>query len=678
MLPARPSTITDQADPNLPPLPILPDDRADLVLPPRPSVADVRGDAMASNSASTVDVDVTCPYCPRVFSSAHSRARHVKAIHRLSRRPSEDRLLSQVSGPSDARARSRVPQPPQVGSNTLLEHSTALDSQLPPLIDDAEVAVPCRRSPLPGSPRRLPPRPSDRSRAHDGMERGRVASPGHPPVCSNDGKSISARVWDFYQQFREANGSVLVVPPDRAVAPTLFDEPELRSVLRFIVSAGGSGLSQASQLQFAEAVLSLEATMTVPGGPRGLMTERFSSPFAFGAAVQTEHDRVLAKRKWRVANIFIGGVSYPVYFRDILEAGLDRLRTSKDVELEGTELPPTTNGDRCRSHTLNSDLFLEEQEDVRRTHGRHAHVLAVHLHSDEAVVAWNGGQLMYPVRVRFSNVRDDGGTWETVAHLPHIPKVVGNGRNARARLAVSDGRNDLLQRSLALALRGMVAASESGVEVSLPTAGRVFLVPRLLALVVDQVEERSLLALMGSQCLYNCTHCLTERDIACSDAGGMAPPRPVISTLEAQLAAATARLEDGRPRTRVALGRATSALPFAPVLGALHGLGTGRESLYRIVSFDTLHVWKLGVLRLLTQRLPAMLAAACPDGEAVLGTVQETTDVVNWRCFELGRLCRASPTTPGYESFSAWSASKHVAQRVVRYAQPLLRRWRLD
>lgn len=80
--------------------------------------------------------------------------------------------------------------------------------------------------------------------------------------------------------------------------------------------------------------------------------------------------------------------------------------------------------------------------------------------------------------------------------------------------------------------------------------------------------------------------------------------RPLVSTLEAQLAASTRRLHDGRPRTQLALGRATSALPFVPVLGAWHGLGTGRESLYRLVSFHVIHVsfhvihvWKLGAYR---------------------------------------------------------------------------------
>lgn len=70
-------------------------------------------------------------------------------------------------------------------------------------------------------------------------------------------------------------------------------------------------------------------------------------------------------------------------------------------------------------------------------------------------------------------------------------------------------------------------------------------------------------------------------------------------------------------------------------------------SLYRIVSFDTLHVWKLGVLRLLAQRLPAMLSAVCGRDSAVHGSVEKTLLVANLRGFELGRLCRASPSAPG-------------------------------
>lgn len=37
----------------------------------------------------------------------------------------------------------------------------------------------------------------------------------------------------------------------------------------------------------------------------------------------------------------------------------------------------------------------------------------------------------------------------------------------------------------------------------------------------------------------------------------------------------------------------TSALPFLPVLGAMHGLGTGQTALYQVFRFDFLHVRSL-------------------------------------------------------------------------------------
>lgn len=343
----------------------------------------------------------------------------------------------------------------------------------------------------------------------------------------------------------------------------------------------------------------------------------------------------------------MGGTRYPFYYRDMLHAALDALLSAEEVDLQGGRLPDGPGGERRRSGTLDSDLFLDAVAEVRSIHGDHAHVLAINLHADEAQASWSGGFTIYPVRMLVVNVRDGGGRWMNVGHVPHIPRVVGNVRSARARLAVSDARNEMLQRCLAVMLQGVVQASHHGVWVNLPGLGRVLLVPRVLGVVTDQVEERAIMALMGNRSNFNCTHCLTPRDVAAAPSCTVVP-RPVVSTLEAQVAAAEAREADGRPRTRVALARATSALPFVPALGAVHGLSTGTLAMYDIISFDALHVWKLGVLRLLAQRLPSMLQAVCPDNRAVLGSVQETLDAVNRRGFELGPLCRASPVAPGY------------------------------
>lgn len=316
-------------------------------------------------------------------------------------------------------------------------------------------------------------------------------------------------------------------------------------------------------------------------------------------------------REWRHVSLDVTGGPYIFYYRDVLDAGLAVLRESEDDVLVGEELPRAADGGRQRSYSLKSGLFLAEQADVRWRRGDGARVMGVMLHSDEAVVSWNGSQPMYTMRANAFNARDGGGRWVTVGYIPHIPKVVGNGRNSRSLLVVSEARNDFVQLCFAIMLRQLVRASEGGAHVDMGQHGQVFLVPRVIELVVDQVEELCLLALMGNQCIFKCYHCLADCYISCQAEAAVtaAIPRPVISTLEAQLAAADARLADGRRRTRVAFGSTMNAFPFAPVLGAMHRLSTGTASQYKIVSFDTLHVWKLGVLRTLAQRVTDILEA---------------------------------------------------------------------
>jgi len=197
-------------------------------------------------------------------------------------------------------------------------------------------------------------------------------------------------------------------------------------------------------------------------------------------------------------------------------------------------------------------------------------------------------------------------------------------------------------------LRTLARASESGVTAPVAGRGDALLVPRIVALVVDQPEERAILALMGNRCRYFCSPCLADKDDIPSASAIRALDRDVVQTLDAQLAAAIVRRDDPRPGRRRALGQEHSALAFAPALGAVHGLSTGSRFLYQIVSFDLLHVWKLGILRLLAQRLPDFLTAVCPGGIARLGRTADTLEVLNLRSFELDRNCKVCPSAPGY------------------------------
>eukprot|EP00170_Pyropia_yezoensis_P000729 contig_3425_g730 len=86
------------------------------------------------------------------------------------------------------------------------------------------------------------------------------------------------------------------------------------------------------------------------------------------------------------------------------------------------------------------------------------------------------------------------------------------------------------------------------------------------------------------------------------------------------------------------IGAMHSATPFVPIPGAVHGLGTGTMALYKIISFDSLHIVKLGMLRDLGAKIPQLLAALCQGGEARYGFVANSLIAVNERVLFLGRL----------------------------------------
>jgi len=470
--------------------------------------------------------------------------------------------------------------------------------------------------------------------------------------------STAARIRAYYLAFPETSRSTPVVSPSWASRPSRFCSPALRGALRFALTAGGCGLTERDHVAYAQSLCAVEKEATRGSTLVGPVSAAFPSAYGFLTATRHEQNRVLATRRWMEVNIEIGERSFRYFYRDILRASLDALAGAEKVSFG--RAPPAGEGasgsqedgiefndDHERRGTLDADLFVNESRYVRRMHGADARILGIQLHADEALVSWSGAHYMFPVRIKVTNVLDNDVHWQTVGYIQHISKSVR--RTARAILAVSDMRNDLFQRCLAVSLRAFTRASEEGVTVQVSGHGSVLLFPRVVGIVVDQVEERTMLALMGNRCRFFCSPCMESKDVSGGLLGVRAVDRDVVTTLDAQLAAAIVRAEDPRASRRRALGRDHSALAFAPALGAVHGLGTAPYNLYRAVSFDLLHVWKLGILRLLAQRLPAVMRALCAGtGQARLGSVQDTLDALNLRGFELGRNCKVTPSAPGY------------------------------
>lgn len=481
---------------------------------------------------------------------------------------------------------------------------------------------------------------------NDGVARGRIAGPRPPAGAIRNvfATSVAARIRGYYDALPEASLSTPAVSPLFAQGSSRFRGPVLRAILKFSMGAGGTGLSRQDQMQFPSLL------HVVEGGAQGTDRADFSREFetasAFVTAVRGEQNRIIANLKWMQVPIEVGGKTYIFYYRDLLDAGVTAVRSATTLDLDGGPLPPADDGSPRRSSTLDADMFLQEVQTVIRLHGQRARPLFVSLHADSAVLSWSGAAYVYPLRAQFPSVRDEVSRWVTVGYIPHVEKAVS--RTDKAKLAVSDCRNDLLQRCLAVVLRRFARASETGYPVDVPDIGTVLLVARVGGIVVDYLEERSLYALKGTGSKMICTQCRVRSAVCCAPHVPAADPRNVVETLEAQLAAAERRVVDPRVSLRGPLAKAHSALAFVPALGAMHGLSTGNMNFFNVVSFDLLHVWKLGVLRTLAQRIPGFLKAICTAKEgAVMGTVEHTLATLNLRAFELGRRCRVKPAAPG-------------------------------
>jgi len=383
----------------------------------------------------------------------------------------------------------------------------------------------------------------------------------------------------------------------------------------------------------------------------GELARMFPNKSSFVIAVREEQRRVLSKLCWDETPVEVEGTTYKFYSRDLLLAALDLLLNAGHVQLWGEKLGNGPDGTRMRADMMDSDIFLSEEVIVRLLHGSSSFVLGVQLFVDEAVVSWSGAHYMYPIRARVVNVRDRTIQWVTVGYIPHVGKPAT--RTGAARRRASDTRNAVLQRCLAILLRRFVPASQTGVPVEFPGHQKLTAVSRIVGLVAEQLGERSVMCLMGNACEFFCTHCMVRRQVAGGPAGVGAAQRDVTTLLDAQLDGAISRDRDARPSLRTPLRTEHSSLAFVPALGAVWGLATDDKRLFDIVSFDLLHVWKLGVVRMVSQRLPSFLRISCAGKSARLGPLTDTLEVVNLRAWEMGHLCVPSPTPPGYVTWGS-------------------------
>lgn len=197
---------------------------------------------------------------------------------------------------------------------------------------------------------------------------------------------------------------------------------------------------------------------------------------------------------------------------------------------------------------------------------------------------------MYPIRVRFPNIVSGGTGWVTAGYLPPLKPRHAHTRAEDDKLRVL--RNQLQQGCIAVLLDRFIDASRDGEPVTLKEHGAYTVFPHVCLYVADLPEERHIFGLMLNECHRMCSQCMATKDVV-GRASSLAPRRSMTSTLAVQLE--TALLFEHTPgsgRVRQ-IGKEHSATPFVPILGAVHGLGTGSMALYKIIGFDNLHVRSL-------------------------------------------------------------------------------------
>jgi len=171
--------------------------------------------------------------------------------------------------------------------------------------------------------------------------------------------------------------------------------------------------------------------------------------------------------------------------------------------------------------------------------------------------------------------------------LADIPQVEAKFVETRKGQEV---RSELLQRILRIVFRRSVLASHRDACLNLPGGGRVLVSPRAFLYVCDQPEERAVMCLKDTCCIFPCTPCMVEREDSCSASGADAPSRDVDETVQAQLKNATMGSFRGAAARRAEVELKHSLNSMVPAMAAWASLGNGPRMLYRFPGFDRLHV----------------------------------------------------------------------------------------
>jgi len=178
-------------------------------------------------------------------------------------------------------------------------------------------------------------------------------------------------------------------------------------------------------------------------------------------------------------------------------------------------------------------MYREQHAHVQGTMPEDTRVLPMHLYSGATVLSSSGAVSVYSLRMRVVNVNTKDVRWMTHAYIPQVEvRFVETSK-------VQEVRSELLQWISHIVFRRSVMASHRGAWINLTGGDRVPVSPRALLYVCDKPEERAVMCLKGTGCIFPCTPFMVEREDSCSASGADPPSRDVDETVRVQLKNAT-------------------------------------------------------------------------------------------------------------------------------------------
>jgi len=149
------------------------------------------------------------------------------------------------------------------------------------------------------------------------------------------------------------------------------------------------------------AVLAAQAELEAAVGP---LETAFPTETSFVNSLKGATSRCLAEQGWRVSDIVDGDDVYKFYSREVMLAAFNAFKRATSRCMRG-QRKFAADGSVLRSGSLDSDLYLREQDDVNRMHaGRFLNgkplkvfTVATQFFSDATMVSKNGGKCAYHV-----------------------------------------------------------------------------------------------------------------------------------------------------------------------------------------------------------------------------------------------------------------------------------------